>query len=96
MKTYYLRMRFQYNVPTPGDELGIFTTAWAERTVAVRADSILSAANDAEHIANGYRLGTGLAADCDGVHLSNRGPVLETSTDFASAYPLNDNIEPKS
>tara|TARA_R110000868_G_scaffold134284_1_gene346192 strand:+ start:320 stop:592 length:273 start_codon:yes stop_codon:yes gene_type:complete len=88
MKTYYLRMRFQIvakNINAPG---------WVERTVAVRATDILAAAHDAEHIANGYRLGTGLAADCDGVHLSNRGPVLETRSDFADAYPLNDNSEP--
>lgn len=96
MKTYYLRMRFQYREVIHSSNDGrsdVVSLQWTERTVKTEAHSILDAAHDAQHIINGYVLGTGLEADCDGVHLSNRGPYLEFPHDFAAAYPLNDNTQ---
>lgn len=89
MKTFYLRMRFQ----APHIEPAFAGYKWVERTVKVSAPDVLAAAQDAEHIINGYRLGSGLEAECDSV--STRTPReawLETRADFTG--PLkgeNDN-----
>lgn len=57
-------------------------TGSTTRVVRVQAPSILAAARDAEHICNGYYLGTGRAADLARVTTRPAKDYLYTTSDF--------------
>ncbi len=75
MRPYFLTIEFETHTSSSG-------FIKVSRTIRVFADSILAAARDAEHICNGYRLGTSLDATLTRVTLRPSPDFLETRSDF--------------